>query len=294
MISFHPENNQSTLSQTTEHHEGLLHTVNTAAKDQTLELKSFILRDFFADLSAWDHVNIMLIWTLGLHAAVAATCHDYLFSRSAFYQRLHCSNAVSDVIADLKASTRWARSKRIVGVHIRAFHLSFDWAVVTPFLPSTPPSSTSSACNLIENPTVIDGEVVTSTGVSETTISPQMTNALRFDEASPVHAFIATMREILHRHPSTRFFVASNSVAAKDEMVRQFGADVIITTPAITASAATAVGDRSSIEGMILAAADFFLLSSTSFIIHSTGSSFAKEAALVRSIPLIDVSIRCS
>ena len=42
---------------------------------------------------------------------------------------------------------------------------------------------------------------------------------------------------------------------------------------------------------MLLAAAEFFLLSACSYVVHSRGSSYAKEAAAIHMRPVVDISV---
>ena len=113
---------------------------------------------------------------------------------------------------------------RTVGVHVRAYHSTYDWPVVVPLTGTTKNESTDSA-------------------------------ALRFDESAPLHAYIRVMNEILENYPKTIFFVSSNSIEVKTIFSQIFGG-IIVTVE----SPLEIVSDRSSPEGMVLAASEFLLL----------------------------------
>jgi hypothetical protein len=112
------------------------------------------------------------------------------------------------------------------------------------------------------------------------------TNVQRFDQVTPLDSYFNIIQSILSNYPNTKFFIASNNLQAKEHLIRIYGTKMIILK-----SDESLLGERSSNEGMIVAAAEFFLLGQTSYLIHARGSSFGKEAAAVHMIKLIDVSI---
>eukprot|EP01036_Dinobryon_divergens_P029622 gene29622-38745_t len=145
----------------------------------------------------------------------------------------------------------FAGSHYLFGVHVRAFDASYD-------------------CIFIKGSGVIIAE--------------------RFDEASPLWSFITAMEGIIQLLPTARFFVCSNSYAVKGLLLARFG-DSRILTLTVTDADVHLSSDRASERALQLAAAEFMLLGSTICILHSRGSSFAREAAAAMMIPVIDVSV---
>ena len=106
--------------------------------------------------------------------------------------------------------------------------------------------------------------------------------SLRFDEVSPLLAFTVLLENMFRYNPNITVFVASNSASAKTLIINSFPAGRIV--------AITDEFDRSDKEGIISAMVDFYLLAQTDVIVHSRGSSFAREAAAVNGISVIDVT----
>lgn len=241
----------------------------TYANEHGLSAATARLQDFFVDLTQLANlrhqdISLLLLWTLGVHTPIHTPCADYLFAKSNFYRGLKPSAAVmARMYTSSGPGEGQGRSSingfpgtttRVIGIHVRAYdNHHFDWAVVAPMNSSAP--------------------------------------ALRFDEASPLEAFVAVMQQISAVHPTTRFFVASNSHEAKRELQIRLGHEAIITVDTVNGPATSAHGDRSSETGMILAAAEFFLLSACAYVVHSRGSSFAREAGAVHMRPVIDLAV---
>ena len=242
----------------------------TSAAALEMGISMTILRphDFFVDITtviSSKDTSLLLVWTLGVHAPIGVPCTDYLFAKSTFYRGLRPSPAVmarmyTEGYGD---STMGFQSiDRIVGIHIRAYDSTYDWAVVTPHVNLT-----------TEN------------------MNTNTSTALRFDEASPLSAFVQVMEDILHTYPTTKFFIASNSVMAKENIKAHFGSNVVITIDAVTVATSVSLDDRSSEASMLLAAAEFFLLSACAYVVHSRGSSYAKEAAAIHMRSVVDISV---
>ncbi len=204
--------------------------------------------------------SVTIVWSRGSHAPKTLSCDEYLRLKHQFYLHLIPSETVLSVVNAFRASVDWSQQVgEIVGVHVRAYDAQHDWPMVTP--PADWTGYTSDVASA----------------------------ALRFDQASPLDGFAALMTELRSaRHP-VRFFLASNSALAKARLVSHFGSDVVLTLPSDGQEQLL----RASTAGMVTAAAEFWLLGtlSTDLIIHSTGSSFAREAASVRGIKVVDVSV---
>lgn len=194
---------------------------------------------------------VLTVWTRGTHSLRSMHCKGFLFSKSLFYQGLVPVPVVASIIQKTLYGPSFSRGRQVVGIHTRAFDSEYDWAVVGP------------------------------NGLGDEL-------SLRFDEASPLDAFVFIMGEILKYEPSTLFFVASNSAVAKMELFHRFPHN------SVTVHRSGLVDDReyrSTLSGMQFALAEFYLLGETGVIIHSRGSSFAREAAARLQRPVVDVNI---
>ena len=199
--------------------------------------------------------TVFIVWTRGGHALKSMHCKDFLFTKSIFYEGLVPLPEISSMITTVKFGNGFLSGRNIVGVHIRAFDTDYDWAVVSPSVESITPAGTH--------------------------------RSVRFDEASPLEAFVEIMRNIIHAQPTTLFFVASNSPLAVAALRNVFPDHVFGLDHGYLQG-----HYRSSLPGIKLALAEFYLLGDSSLVIHSRGSSFAREAAARRLRPTIDV--RCT
>ena len=207
------------------------------------------MREAAANISAMRPI-VLTVWTRGTHSLRSMQCRDFLYTKSLFYKGLDPVPAVASIIRDALYRSSFSQGRVIVGIHTRAFDSGYDWAVVGPG------------------------------GTGED-------KSLRFDEASPLDAFVHIMGEILRYEPTTLFFVASNSAIAKMELLRRFPGN------SIAVHRSDPVGDReyrSTLNGMQFALAEFFLLGEAAIVVHSRGSSFAREAAARLQRPVVDVS----
>ena len=242
--------------------------VSDIRNDFNMSTKELFLRDFVVK-EDWQSTQINVVWTRGTHAPADANCGNYLYAKNNFYRQLIPSSAVQALINS--AENSWSGGAgssnfggMVVGVHIRAFDSEHDWAVVSPSL------SSSDAAQMR----------VGGGGDSDVTLQLQ---AQRFDQTAPLESFVAIMTQIIAQNENVRFFVASNSARAKELIVQHFGAQRVLTLQS------DSIGLRSSTAGIIVAAAEFLLLGNTAFIIHTRGSSFAREAAARFMLPVIDV-----
>ena len=81
-------------------------------------------------------------------------------------------------------------------------------------------------------------------------------------------------------HVLVKFFIASNTLSVKQQILESFPS-IAIMDPL--------VGDRSTVEAMRLALIEWLMLSRSSLIIHTFGSSFAVEAARIHQVPIIGI-----
>lgn len=213
--------------------------------------KRFLLEEaFLSSASAAERVKVSVVWTRGVHSLRNMDCRDYIFAKSLFYQGLVAVDSIQSIVDDVKYN-HFAKGGAVIGIHVRAFDSDFDWAVVSP-----------------------DGSGSHSSGSS------------RFDEASPVDSFLCIMKAILLLSPSVKFFVASNSILAKRELLSHFPLSVISISGLDNSSESS---NRSTKIGILFALAEFLLLGEAGLVIHSRGSSFARESAFKYMRRVVDV-----
>lgn len=200
--------------------------------------------------------SAILVFTLGTHSPGLVTCREYLSVKSAFYRSLVPVATVKVMVKDI--TERHFAGSIVVGVHIRAYGTAYDWEVVPPerLHHATMANESSSA-------------------------------ALRFDQVGSIADFVRAMSDIAVRIPSVMFFVASNNPLVNDEIRSLYlHPENIIYRPALSYRDC-AQGDevcveklyegRTSIRSVQAALADFLLLAQSSIIVHTRGSSFARE-----------------
>lgn len=206
------------------------------------------LRDYFVsnDILAGFQEDVLLLWTRGSHSLYESSCNEAMFTKSMLYTHLIPTLPITNIINAYKP-TFIKGSTSVVGVHIRAHDINYDWEVVPP-------------------------------------LGHDITAALRFDQISPLEGFVRAMQQILSRFPNTKFFVASNSASVKRHLLELFGSISVISIVDDVS------GTRSFSAAIQLAVAEFLLLADTQFVLHTRGSSFAREAASVHMRPVVDVS----
>jgi hypothetical protein len=218
-------------------------------------------RYFFASL---DHLydewsSTHLIWTRGTHSFTSLV-DEYSLHKSQFYHTLQLVPVVQEVALSLRSSIfqKAAGSSIIwIGVHVRAFDTTQDWAMVSPF------------------PSLSTTELV----------------AESFDHVAPIDAFLQSMHQLLEHFETqattpkvVKFFVVSNSQQAKKLLLSAFPSSRIVSL--LSHHSET----RSSLDALQFATLEFWLLGETDMILHTRGSSFAREAAMRHLIPVVDVS----
>jgi hypothetical protein len=86
-------------------------------------------------------------------------------------------------------------------------------------------------------------------------------NVQRFDQVTPLDSYINIIQSILSNYPNTKFFIASNNIQAKEHLIKLYGTKIVTLK-----SNASLLEERSSSEGMIVAAAEFFLLGDPDYL----------------------------
>lgn len=238
--------------------------IRSSAAEKGLTVAEGYPRNFIYGLDDTSRGMVSILWTRGTHAPSAADCNGYLADKVQFYQHLHLVPAVEQLIQSIEL--RWGQG-RLVGVHIRAFDERYDWAVVSPSLTRAGAAATTTSGSEHNHKWSVD------------------LRSKRFDQAVSLDAFVGLMTDLLAAEPSVRFFVASNSAQAKNRIVRHFGAERVLTL-----DENARLGERESAHSIVVAAAEFHLLGMTDLVVHTRGSSFAREAAARTGIPVIDVS----
>jgi len=105
----------------------------------------------------------------------------------------------------------------------------------------------------------------------------RQTDNLPSVQYSPVRLFVSAMQEALAKQAATNFFVCSDDLQVKRDMVALFG-DRVITSLSPTA--------RDSTAGIVDAAAELYCLSTTRWIFGSYYSSYGEIAARIGHVEL--------
>lgn len=274
---------------TTDIESDILKTLVKVSTDVNIFMKFAYPRKFlYTEPLDREHDRVIsLVWTRAIHAPAQLSCQENYKAKSRLYKQLKPVKSIQDNLFRFKKMFKQTFegffSTVVVGVHIRAYDERYDWRVVTP------PAFKIESDSQVVSP---DGTVLdTFPGAEAEHLEAP---AERFDQASPLVAFESIMTSILEQRKNIRFYVSSNSpelrTRLKDDLRGRWGPNTIMPNPSDEVANPFKVGDRSSLEGIHLAVMDFILLSETDYILHSRGSSFAKEAAAIRSIPLIDVT----
>lgn len=201
------------------------------SEQANLSFGSMYPRSFFVSLDDKLTADVLLLWTLGTHTSDLIDCHGYNANRRLFYDQLAPSPAVArrintvrqavyedveyDENIDVVNNNGQYWNGEIVGVHIRAHDVTHDWSAVPPSPMFDPENNTLHSKEDTEDNPISDSHNEYKTAGLE---------ALRFDEAAPFQSFIQNMMDILNHSPSTLFLVSSNSAAARQELIRLFGA----------------------------------------------------------------------
>lgn len=258
--------------------------LNFVGSVKNLSIQEHYPRDFYVSIGDVSPHGIHILWTRGTHASVDSECTDYLADKQQFYRLLRPTAAVTELIDSVDIQSD---DELVVGVHIRAFDARYDWAVVSPSLASVrekggessqhphPAAASSSARNELD-----------SNATDSPSMKPLHLQSKRFDQAASLEAFVGVMEDLIQTHPAVRFFLASNSAQAKRNLVQHFGASRVLTL-----QDEAQLGERESVHSLVVALAEFYLLGATSFVVHTRGSSFAREAAARSGIPVVDVSV---
>lgn len=195
-----------------------------------------------------NDIQIILTSYDGVISMENIPCTYYLTKRSEFYQALRpvvdAGNTVQTVM------DTYFKDYLPVAVHIRIHDEKYDWAVVPP----------------------LNGG----------------TQAMKFGEGVTLDDFINAMKQIerkfefpLLSKSLVRFFIASNDLAAKQEILKYFPTAISIN------SNTPDQGSRNHPEGVYLAFIEWLIISKAQLIIHTYGSSFAIESSQVNQRPLL-------
>ena len=103
-------------------------------------------------------------------------------------------------------------------------------------------------------------------------------------ESSPLQLFIDSMDKALDADPRCMFYVATDDVGVKEQLIERYGRRIL--SPYYDLR-------RNSTQGMRDAVVDLFCLASTKEILGSTYSTFSTDAAAIYDIPLTIVTKGC-
>lgn len=237
---------------------------------------------FSVDPTHFNGENVVFMFTRSVHAFSDSSCEDYLAFKRWFYSRLEPGPAVKPLLQQLESShskfmTPAKPNAILVGIHLRLFDASFDWAMVAPTYYATG----SDAVNA-------QGEDVRTS--SSEALSQQLKKANTFDRevfdltTQTLRNAVGNLRRI-YSPEHVYVFVASNGIQAKAKLMEEFGEENVL----VLIPSDSQLSSRNSPFAVSLAVAELFLLSKCNIIFHSYASSFAREAAAFRSIPVVDI-----
>lgn len=287
----------------------IFESLKKATQQSQQTLKEVYFTSFFVEtkLGAEEYRNldVLLLWTLGMHSYEDESCFHYLFAKSLFYRSLTPSDEVKQIMTSVNVNDGYdihgndssdnhnTVNNKVIGIHLRGYDVTYDWEVVVPDYDSNSINSSN------------DG----GGGKSESNSTVFNSRSRRFDEASPLSSFVHYIDATLAVHPDAVFYVASNVLAVKQFLIERYNSlqpsdlastatTTNVATPSAPATPATILtilsdvtGHRSSTSGLQLAAAELMLLSQCGYILHTQGSSFGREAAAFHLVPVVDVSV---
>jgi hypothetical protein len=206
------------------------------------------------DLEIFPNTERVILKANSMFLPEKMDCSAYYERKAEIYRAL-LDNVLVDVRADvdgIEQTLRGGRTGKLVGVHYREFDAEHDWNVVAP------------QQNLLNS----DGTKTDRGGGGG--------KAGTWREVAPLDAFLTDMRSMRERAggAGTKFYVASNSGAAKRTLTDTFPAGTVFTLNDET----DGLVKRSEPDAVALALIDFMVLARSDFVLHSFGSSFGEEA----------------
>jgi hypothetical protein len=182
----------------------------------------------------------------GIIAHEDVPCQHYTLKHSETLQMLKPRKQYLEVVDSL--ISQYFANQVMVAIHIRMHDDIQDWAVVPP--------------------------------------GPGQEYAGKFGDGATVADFTGAMSRIMkhfrcgaNRYCPVRFFVASNAMEEKRQVLSQFPDSVSINCDL----------SRESFDGIQCAFIEWLVISRAGLIIHTYGSSFAEEASQVHMKPLISI-----
>jgi hypothetical protein len=186
----------------------------------------------------------------GILTMEGLSCQQYNTLHGSFLAQL-VPNAEAQAFADQLYNDYFTDSV-MVGVHYRAHDPSQDWAVVPPLL--------GDATDKVFGP-----------GAEVADFVAQMKAVVRAQEVEA--------RKEENGSKQVRFFVASNSAEAKRALCEEFPSAIFL----------SGEHRRDSVDGMKLALVEWIMLSRSALLLHTYGSTFAEQAAMVRGVPIVGI-----
>jgi hypothetical protein len=199
-------------------------------------------------------VNVVLTFHHGVRSFRGIPCVHYMIMRSSFLIHLQPIEYIQNKVDDVYDSQ--FRGHIMVGIHIREHDEVHDWAIVPP----------------------LDTE--------ETTTEESAMNAVNFgtstrpsDFARVMHGMNTNFAVDVDNKQLLKFYVASNSVHAKEQILGAFTNVVAL----------EAEQSRDSITSIQDALVEMLLLSKASLLLHSFSSTYAIEASMFHTVPIIGI-----
>ena len=194
----------------------------------------------------------------GVLTMEGVSCQEYLNKHSKFLSNLEAVPSAASFAQSIY--DEYFSNSIMVGVHYRAHDPQQDWAVVPPLLGDRTDKIFGEGAS-VDQFTTIMGHIESSQ--NSQTLS---------DVGTPEGNHTAPTKKI-------RFFVASNNLNAKTSIGAAFPSAIYL----------GGLHSRSEKSGMELALVEWLILSKGALILHTYGSTFAEEAALVYQRPIVGI-----
>jgi hypothetical protein len=198
--------------------------------------------------------HVLLTAYDGILAAEGDSCQDYLAEHGSFLQQLQ-PNAEAQNYVEHIYHTYFVDST-MVGVHFRAHDPTQDWAVVPPLLGDPTDKVFGQGATVLDFVTQMKRIEQSAGGERHPQFETETSNT--GPEGSQA------------RSKQVRFFIASNSDQAKQELAQHFPSAIFL----------GGEHRRDTVQGMQLALVEWLLLSRCALLLHTYGSTFAEQAAL--------------
>jgi hypothetical protein len=198
--------------------------------------------------------HVLLTAYDGILAAEGDSCQDYLAEHGAFLHQLQPNAEAQNYVEHIYHT--YFGDSIMAGVHYRTHDPTQDWAVVPPLL-GDPTDKVFGQGATVQDFVTHMRRIAQSVGAER-----QQQRETEISTTGPEGPQT--------RSKQVRFFIASNSDQAKQELAQHFPSAIFL----------GGEHRRDTVQGMQLALVEWLLLSRCALLLHTYGSTFAEQAAL--------------